>query len=150
MANALLVYESLEAEDVKILLEGRNLSKEKPSRKRLISSLEEAPSMEEVSEEKENSSQDRLHDTLIEVAESNPHTKELDLHGMDLHEAEQAVDVYLDREFRQGTPVVKITYGVGTGRLASEIPEFLKKHPLVLKVKAGKGGGIAAYAVLNI
>lgn len=100
--------------------------------------------------ETNKTTKETLYDTLIEVAEKNFGTPECDLHGQDVHEAEQVVDLFLDREFRAGTPVVKITHGVGTGRLAEEIPAYLKKHPLVLKVKAGKSGGIAAYAVLNI
>ncbi len=101
-------------------------------------------------ERKDKKNLETTYETLIEIAENNRNTEELDLHGMDVHDAEHAVDHFLDKEFLAGTSVVKITYGIGTGRLAEEIPEFLKKHPHVLMVKSGKSKGVAAYAVLNV
>lgn len=51
IAEALLTYESLEADDIKVLLDGKTLTKESPTRKRLLSSLDEADELMRKEEE---------------------------------------------------------------------------------------------------
>jgi len=100
-------------------------------------------------EKRDKTNRETLFETLIEVAERNPDTSELDLHGMDVYEAEYAIGHFLDQEFMAGTTVVKITYGIGTGTLARELPRILKISPHVETFRTGRANGIAAYVVLE-
>jgi len=55
----------------------------------------------------------------------------LDLHGMRAEEAREKMDVFLSDALIQGWDEVVIYHGIGTGKLAYAVKEFLKGHPSV-------------------
>jgi len=55
----------------------------------------------------------------------------LDLHGMRAEEAREKMDVFLSDALIQGWDEVIIYHGIGTGKLAYAVKEFLKEHPSV-------------------
>lgn len=55
----------------------------------------------------------------------------LDLHGMRAEEAREKMDVFLSDALMQGWDEVVIYHGIGTGKLAYAVKEFLKQHPSV-------------------
>lgn len=56
---------------------------------------------------------------------------EIDVRGMQVDEALEAVDKYVNDALLAGLREVRIVHGVGTGALRSSIIPFLKQHPLV-------------------
>ncbi len=56
---------------------------------------------------------------------------QLDLHGLRAEEAIEKLDKYLSDVLVVGYDEVLIYHGVGTGKLAYAVKEFLKKHPKV-------------------
>jgi len=55
----------------------------------------------------------------------------LDLHGLRAEEAREKLDVFLSDALIQGWDEVIIYHGIGTGKLAHAVKEFLKAHPSV-------------------
>ncbi len=55
----------------------------------------------------------------------------LDLHGMRAEQAREKMDVFLSDALIQGWDEVIIYHGIGTGKLAYAVKEFLKQHPSV-------------------
>ena len=55
----------------------------------------------------------------------------LDLHGLRAEEAREKMDVFLSDALIQGWDEVIIYHGIGTGKLAFAVKEFLKEHPRV-------------------
>ncbi len=55
----------------------------------------------------------------------------LDLHGLRADEAREKMDVFLSDALMQGWDEVIIYHGIGTGKLAYAVREFLKEHPSV-------------------
>lgn len=55
----------------------------------------------------------------------------LDLHGLRAEEAREKMDVFLSDALIQGWDEVIIYHGIGTGKLAYAVKEFLKQHPRV-------------------
>ncbi len=55
----------------------------------------------------------------------------LDLHGMRAEEAIEKLDAYLSDALVTGYDEVLIYHGVGTGKLAYAVKEFLKRHPKI-------------------
>ncbi len=55
----------------------------------------------------------------------------LDLHGLRAEEAIEKMDVFLSDALIQGWDEVLIYHGIGTGKLAYAVKEFLKVHPSV-------------------
>jgi DNA mismatch repair protein MutS2 len=67
---------------------------------------------------------------------------ELNILGMRVHEAEDALDRYLDAAALAGLPSVRIVHGKGTGALRTEVHEVLRQHPLVDRFElAGRSEG---------
>jgi DNA mismatch repair protein MutS2 len=70
----------------------------------------------------------------------------LNLIGKTADEAVDALDVYLDKAYRAGFPLVTIIHGFGTGKLQSTVVQCLKQNPLVSSVRRGNnaegGGGV--------
>jgi DNA mismatch repair protein MutS2 len=62
---------------------------------------------------------------------------EIDVRGMQVDEALEAVDKYVNDALLAGLREVLIVHGVGTGALRSSIIPFLKQHPLVEAVLPG-------------
>ena len=63
-----------------------------------------------------------------------------DLRGMNLDEAIDAVDKYLDDAVLSSLSEVSIIHGKGTGTLRSGIKEHLRKHPHVKAFRSGRYG----------
>ena len=55
----------------------------------------------------------------------------LDLHGMRVEEAIETTDKFLSDSILAGFNEVYIYHGIGSGKLASAVKEFLKTHPIV-------------------
>ncbi|MEA4891211.1 MAG: endonuclease MutS2 [Peptococcaceae bacterium] len=64
-------------------------------------------------------------------------SSELDLRGMLVDEAIDAVEKYLDDAYLAGLPVVNIIHGKGTGALRKAIRELAAKHPFVAGARQG-------------
>lgn len=62
---------------------------------------------------------------------------ELDLRGMTLDEAMEALDKYLDDAFLTNIKQVRIIHGKGTGALRAGLTPYLQKHRLVKKIRIG-------------
>jgi DNA mismatch repair protein MutS2 len=62
---------------------------------------------------------------------------EIDVRGMQVDEALEAVDKYVNDALLAGLREVRIVHGVGTGTLRSSLMPFLKQHPLVEVVLPG-------------
>jgi DNA mismatch repair protein MutS2 len=56
---------------------------------------------------------------------------EIDVRGMKVDEALEAVDKFVNDALLAGLREVRIIHGVGTGTLRNSITPFLKQHPLV-------------------
>jgi DNA mismatch repair protein MutS2 len=67
----------------------------------------------------------------------------IDLHGMRVEEALEVTDKFLSDSILAGFHEVYIYHGIGSGRLAGAVKEFLKTHPIVQKfvdAAPNKGG----------
>jgi len=73
----------------------------------------------------------------------------LDLHGLRAEEAIEQMDVFLSDALIQGWDEVLIYHGIGTGKLAYAVKEFLKVHPSVKSFKDApqEMGGFGAKVV---
>ena len=58
---------------------------------------------------------------------------------MNVEEALETVDKYLDEAFLAGLPSAVLIHGKGTGALRSAVTQFLSEHP---QVKSYRLGGI--------
>jgi DNA mismatch repair protein MutS2 len=74
----------------------------------------------------------------VQDVEPQPH--EIDLRGMDREGALAALDHFLDRATLQGTPIVRIVHGKGTGVLRKSIQEYLSRHANVEELRLGEHG----------
>ncbi len=74
---------------------------------------------------------------------------EIDLRGMMVDEAMEALDKYLDDAFLANTKQVRIIHGKGTGALRAGLTPYLQKHRLVAKTRIGdyNEGGIGVTVV---
>ncbi len=67
----------------------------------------------------------------VSLHRPNSSSVKLDLHGLRSEEAIERLDKYLSDALITGYDEVLIYHGVGTGKLAYAVKEFLKKHPKV-------------------
>ncbi len=76
------------------------------------------------------------------VTSAHPKTSktEVDVRGMMLEEAIDAVGKYLDEAIMSSLHTVTIIHGKGTGVLRAGIGEFLKRHPQVAEYRLGRYG----------
>ena len=65
---------------------------------------------------------------------------ELDLRGMRVDEALDALDEYIDRAYLAELPWVRIIHGKGTGALRNVVRDFLRNHPVVSRYRPGEAG----------
>jgi len=75
----------------------------------------------------------------------------LDLHGLDVESAKHELDSFLNREFMQGTRVVKIIHGRGAEKLRRMVEQRLTKTPFVDYSRGAQSPsqqGAITYAVL--
>ena len=61
----------------------------------------------------------------------------IDVRGMRVEEALEAVDKFLDNATVAGLAEVKVIHGVGTGALRNNLMPYLDKHPLVQTISHG-------------
>ena len=68
---------------------------------------------------------------------------ELDLHGFYPNEALEKLELFLfaDRDKQ----MCRVIYGYGTGKLGTEVLQYLKKHPLVEDVVEEGGSCVVIY-----
>ena len=71
---------------------------------------------------------DKLNECILEQKKSG---LKLDLHGLRGEEACEKMDKFLSDALLQGFDEVLIYHGIGTGKLAYAVKEFLKAHPSV-------------------
>ena len=85
----------------------------------------------------------------ITVNKPNMAGIKLDLHGMRVEEALECTDKFLSDSLLAGFNEVYIYHGIGTGRLAGAVKEFLRTHPSVEKFTdaAANEGGFGATIV---
>lgn len=81
-------------------------------------------------------------DTKVEAAPRGDYRTaspgaELNLRGMAVDEALEAMDRYLDRAFMAGLPFARIVHGKGTGKLRDAVRQELKGHPHVKRFEEG-------------
>ena len=65
---------------------------------------------------------------------------EINVIGLNIEEATQIVDKYLDDANLSKLETVRIVHGKGTGKLRTGIHSFLKKHPHVKTFRMGTYG----------
>jgi DNA mismatch repair protein MutS2 len=65
---------------------------------------------------------------------------ELDLRGMRVDEALEALDDYIDAAYLAELPWVRIIHGKGTGALRQVVRDFLRNHPVVSRYRSGEAG----------
>ncbi|MBU1348441.1 Smr/MutS family protein [Patescibacteria group bacterium] len=71
------------------------------------------------------------HEAAVFGAELGGECASVDLHGMTIREATDALDASLDTEFMAGTEVVKIIHGRGEQKLRKAVEALLSTHQLV-------------------
>ena len=69
--------------------------------------------------------------TIIKVDRPSQSSVKLDLHGLRAEEAIERLDKYLSDVLLTGYDEVLVYHGVGSGKLAYAVKEFLKTHPSV-------------------
>ncbi|MBD3386469.1 endonuclease MutS2 [candidate division KSB1 bacterium] len=62
---------------------------------------------------------------------------EVDLRGMDVETALNAVDQFIDRALLNGLKDIRIVHGKGTGKLRAEIFDYLKKNNQIASLRLG-------------
>lgn len=67
-------------------------------------------------------------------------TTEINVIGLTVEEATQAIDKYLDNCVLAGIPTIRIVHGKGTGKLMQGIHAFLKTNPYVKSFRLGAYG----------
>ncbi len=76
---------------------------------------------------------------------------EINVLGMNVSEAVQEIDAFLDRAVLSGLEEVKIVHGVGTGKLREGIREHLRRHKNVAGFRAGRyGEGEAGVTIVRL
>lgn len=61
----------------------------------------------------------------------------LDLHGLRADEAITRLDKFISQSLVMGFDEVIVKHGIGTGKLAYAVKEFLKSHPSVKDFRDG-------------
>jgi DNA mismatch repair protein MutS2 len=77
---------------------------------------------------------------------------EIDLHGMTVHAALEALDRYLNDATVLRMPSVRVIHGKGTGTLKAAVLGYLADHPLVARhyeASPSEGDGGVTIAVLQ-
>lgn len=74
------------------------------------------------------------------IIKSKTISPEINVIGLNIEEATQIVDKYLDDANLSKLETIRIVHGKGTGKLRSGIHSFLKKHPDVKSFRIGTYG----------
>jgi DNA mismatch repair protein MutS2 len=75
--------------------------------------------------------------SAVNVSVSKKVQTEIDIRGMRVEEALDAVDKFLDDAVLVGLQEVRVIHGVGTGALRNSLGPFLDSHPHVMEAKVG-------------
>ncbi len=75
---------------------------------------------------------------LVKTDHHQIQSNELDLRGLRAEEAQEQVDHFLDEAILAGFQQVHVIHGKGTGRLRSQIGDFLRRHPQVQSTRLGQ------------
>jgi len=70
--------------------------------------------------------------SIIKIDRPSQNSVKLDLHGLRAEEAIEKLDKYLSDALLTGFDEVLVYHGVGSGKLAYAVKEFLKTHPSVV------------------
>ena len=91
----------------------------------------------------------KRHDSIVTIETEKRSGLKLDLHGLRGEEAVEKLDVFLSDALMSGWDEVLIYHGIGTGKLAYAVKEFLKVHPSVKKFSDAPAhmGGFGAKVV---
>jgi DNA mismatch repair protein MutS2 len=79
----------------------------------------------------ESKREQNRYESLFFQGEMDSETPSCDLHGLTSDRAISECDSFINHEFMNGTEVVRIVHGRGTGKLRDKIHKFLKSHELV-------------------
>ena len=74
------------------------------------------------------------------INKSKTISPEINVIGLNVEEANQIIDKYLDDANLSKLETIRIVHGKGTGKLKSGIHSFLKKHPHVKSYRMGSFG----------
>lgn len=74
------------------------------------------------------------------IIKSKTISPEINVIGLNVEEATQIIDKYLDDANLSKLETVRIVHGKGTGKLRNGIHSFLKKHPHVKSFRIGAYG----------
>lgn len=74
------------------------------------------------------------------IIKSKTISPEINVIGLNVEEANQIIDKYLDDANLSKLETIRIVHGKGTGKLRSGIHNFLKKHPNVKSFRMGTYG----------
>lgn len=99
-----------------------------------------AATCQKVADEKQVSKPGRTGYAAISVAKAQNMSTEINLRGMTVDEAIDAVEKYLDDAVLSGIPRAYIIHGKGTGVLRKAILEYLAGHPRVKTYRLGGAG----------
>lgn len=79
----------------------------------------------------------KYHTNQVRSKKAKEISSEIDLRGMMVDEAMEALDKYLDDAFLTNIKQVRIIHGKGTGALRAGLTPYLQKHRLVKKTRMG-------------
>ncbi|MSN96516.1 endonuclease MutS2 [Campylobacter sp. FMV-PI01] len=85
----------------------------------------------------QNQSNNKKSDIKISVTKPKMASVVLDLHGLRSEEALQKLDKFISDSLLMGFDEVMVKHGIGSGRLAFAVREFLKSHPSVKEFRDG-------------
>ena len=74
------------------------------------------------------------------ITKSKTISPEINVIGLNVEEANQVIDKYLDDAKLAKLETVRVVHGKGTGKLRNGIHSFLKKHPHVESFRMGNFG----------
>ena len=90
--------------------------------------------------------------TLNRAASGGPVESEIHLRGLNVEEALERIEKYLDDAWLAGLDEVRLIHGIGTGRLKQAIGPFLSSHPHAERfndAEAERGGAGVTVVVLR-
>ncbi len=80
-------------------------------------------------------------------------SQKIDVRGMRAEDARIAVETFFDRCYSEGTAIVEVVHGLGTGALKNSIRDYLQDSPYVRSFRSGanhEGGEAITIVALNV
>ena len=78
----------------------------------------------------------------IFAAQIGAEIPELDLHGYFPVEALEKLEAFIYSSCKIKATIIRVIYGLGTGRLRQEIVNYLEVHPLIDKIVEESGSAL--------